>query len=789
MPKLTPVDYDPFAAAKPVGVKGPTLMPVDHDPFAAAPSAPTAQPPAQVLPDTNVVAPARLPGVLGTINDAGNDMGDAFAHHLGNIPVGLAQLIAHGMQDSPLALGAELGGRITGAPEGQPNPVTAGMHQLTNTLDDKIAAREKTYQEDVPTNTASVTGATLGEVLPWLFGIGEARTAGIIPTAVTKLQKVGTLAAEGGTMGAVQPVTTGADQPELAQLVEGEHAAPSYASQKALQIGTGAATGPVLAGIGKLLGGAKAGVQDILTRIRDPQTVADKYIAELFNANPQVLAKLQAAQPLVPGEVPSAAQVIATPDAVKAERLLRNNPNAGPAFENVENANNQARQAVIDKLAGTDDQLSAAIENRRSAAAPFIEASLQPATPAKRWGVAKNAIENLVAKPGRMPAEDFDALKAAKALVDKVRKGDLQEDDAIEEMQHLADSVTTKKAQDAFGSAFAGIEKNMIDPKPIINQIALLRNTGPGARATIRPALDAIANTLRESQNVRGKVPIDVLDSVRQNIKDYIIKPSGERASGQEIAALDPIKAKLTSLIDTHAPGYSDYLATYARNSEPINTMESVRKLVDPNAPGSLDSSGNPRTTVNRLRQVLRGDDKARYPMSDAARSDLDKLRDSLLRRSISDNKIAASGPGTAADLQAADMTRLGSLIFGDPLAGKPGQLTRALGIGVGSTLGHLVPIPGGGLAGAIIGGALPEAVGKVNARIATKIGETAASSKATADAIQRALSKATPQQRSLLGQLLLGNPAQPAAIGPPALGQAVRQAGVSATQQKVATP
>lgn len=176
--------------------------------------------------------------------------------------------------------------------------------------------------------------------------------------------------------------------------------------------------------------------------------------------------------------------------------------------------------------------------------------------------------------------------------------------------------------------------------------------------------------------------------------------------------------------------------------------------------------------------------------MSKAARAELEKVRASLLRRSISDNKIAASGPGTAADLQAADMTRLGSLIFGDPLAGKPGLVTRAVGGGVGGSLGALV---GGGVPGAIVGtslgGLLPEAVGKVNARIASKIGETAASSKATADAIQRALSKATPQQRSLLGQLLLGNPAQPAAIGPPALGQAVRQAGVSATQQKVATP
>lgn len=79
--------------------------------------------------------------------------------------------------------------------------------------------------------------------------------------------------------------------------------------------------------------------------------------------------------------------------------------------------------------------------------------------------------------------------------------------------------------------------------------------------------------------------------------------------------------------------------------------MESVGKLLDPNAPGGLNVAGDPVLGAARLKSLLRGDDKARYPMSDAARLELEGVRESLQRRGIVDNKIAASGPATAADL------------------------------------------------------------------------------------------------------------------------------------------
>jgi hypothetical protein len=146
----------------------------------------------------------------------------------------------------------------------------------------------------------------------------------------------------------------------------------------------------------------------------------------------------------------------------------------------------------------------------------------------------------------------------------------------------------------------------------------------------------------------------DILDGIRQNASRILADNHvpNSPVGTQEEAGIAPVKNQIVDALDSAIPGYRDYLASYAKHSEPINTMQSVQKLLDPAAPGSLNTAGDPQLAISRLRQVLRGDDKANYPMSDEARQQLDGVLQSLQRRGISDNKVAASGPGTAADIQ-----------------------------------------------------------------------------------------------------------------------------------------
>jgi len=134
------------------------------------------------------------------------------------------------------------------------------------------------------------------------------------------------------------------------------------------------------------------------------------------------------------------------------------------------------------------------------------------------------------------------------------------------------------------------------------------------------------------------------------------------------------------------------------------------------------------------------------------------------MRRSISDAKVGASGPSTAADLQAQGL--LSSAIFGKSLDNRGGWLGRTVGGGVGGLLGHAIGGVDGGLLGASIGSGVTDAIGAVNSRVAAKTGQTAADAGASAEAIKRWIAKQPKAQRRLLDYYLYGLPAA-TATGP----------------------
>lgn len=119
---------------------------------------------------------------------------------------------------------------------------------------------------------------------------------------------------------------------------------------------------------------------------------------------------------------------------------------------------------------------------------------------------------------------------------------------------------------------------------------------------------------------------------------------------------------------------------------------------------------------------------------------------------------MAASGPSTAADLQATGL--LSRAIFGPNLGVKGGLLSRAVGGGVGGLLGsHFGPL--GAAAGASIGGGLSDAIGALNSRVASRVGQKMANSTAAADAVDAYFARQQAAQRQgLLGYYLYGLPA-----------------------------
>jgi hypothetical protein len=232
------------------------------------------------------------------VNDFGNNLGDSFAHHVASIPVGLAQLGMHGAKtvgDLVAPADNTLSGLVTGQQKGN------WLDQQTAAYDKWVQDREQAYQGSVPDSAGSYAGATLGEVLPWATGVGEARALGLLPTATSLGGKLGLLGAEGAAMGATQPITDGGQ---------------NYGSEKAKQVAIGAATGPVLYGAGSAAKAVGRGVGNVVQHVTNPQAIADANIARLYGGDAATAQRLASAPALVPGEVPSAAQVLQTPEAV-----------------------------------------------------------------------------------------------------------------------------------------------------------------------------------------------------------------------------------------------------------------------------------------------------------------------------------------------------------------------------------------------------------------------------------------------------------------------------------------
>jgi len=239
-----------------------------------------AQAPQQDMPEQSLLARAGNAIAQGykDVNDFGNNLGDAFAHHTANLAIGPAQLLMHAANGvNNIATDAEPGNFID---------------RNTAAFDKWVQDRENAYQQNVPDSTGAYIGAGLGEVLPWATGLGEARALGLLPTASKTLGKLGTCGGEGAAMAAAQPVTNGGQD---------------YAANKAKQVGIGAATGPLLYGASAGASALGRGVSNVAQHITNPQAIADANIARLYGADDATVQRLTNAPAFVPGEVPSAA--------------------------------------------------------------------------------------------------------------------------------------------------------------------------------------------------------------------------------------------------------------------------------------------------------------------------------------------------------------------------------------------------------------------------------------------------------------------------------------------------
>lgn len=213
-----------------------------------------------------------------------------------------------------------------------------------------LSQREADYQARVPDSAASYAGAAVGEVAPWLVGIGAARGAGLLPQlrplaqTTGLLGKTGGVAARGGLL-AGEGALAGAATPVLE--------ADDFGGAKLEQIGVGAALAPVAAlgvrGVTGTLGAARQGARYLTPGGRE--ALANQQLLQQFGSDPATLAALRQQSP-VAGFQLSPAQALGTPEAVQSERILRNQRDTAPLFAALEGQQNVALRNQVSGLAG-----------------------------------------------------------------------------------------------------------------------------------------------------------------------------------------------------------------------------------------------------------------------------------------------------------------------------------------------------------------------------------------------------------------------------------------------------
>lgn len=642
-------------------------------------------------------------GVPGVSTQIGGAL-DAFQHHVMNIPHGVAQLVSHGL----------------------------GLDSAEQD-DAALRQREADYQARTAGNASSYAGAAAGEVLPWMVGIGGLKSAGLLPKlAATRdvvglgakagniAAKGGLLAAEGGLMGLVSPVT-------------GEG---SYGEQKGAQVATGAIAAPLIAaGVRGVQAGA-GGVRQAARYATEGgrEQLANQRLAKLLGTDPGTLAALRQ-NTSVPGYNLTPAQALATPEAVQAERVLRNNGLTAPAFAEAESANNAALRGEAARLAGTDADMAAAVEARRSGPGQFWRGNLVLGAEDGRFGSAgKHLADFLQSRPLNMT--EFKVLDEARKITGQVQRGTI---DALEGERRLAAlEPKTRAGKKALEQATGILNQGMVNPGRIVGELEKLSRSGN--KAVSSAAADHLA-TIAKNQDATGWVHARVLDDVRQNIGTMLGQHSPHGAVGsQEGALYGPLKAKIANTIDRALPGYRDSLAAYARLSQPINDMEAGRTLLGAIDSGGRDAGGNQAVTLNHLKSLLSQNGRADYPMSPQAEARVRAMLEALQKRSVTNNTVAASGPGTAAD------TLRGGIAL--PV------VQRGIS-GLAATLGTVLGNAPGGLAALLAS----EGMIAANNSVTRKLGQKAASAKLSAEAIeayQRQLSQQQALQQYGMPQYLL---------------------------------
>lgn len=177
-----------------------------------------------------------------------------------------------------------------------------------------------------------------------------------------------------------------------------------------------------------------------------------------------------------------------------------------------------------------------------------------------------------------------------------------------------------------------------VDPTPVIEKIDEILAGPAGQRDAVFNNLSAIRDKIAKSDGTMQTDP-EQLWGIRQSIDDAL-SPLASNEKGAKLASMElrGVQRSMDPVIDSGAPGYSDYSKAYRAASQPINAQEFLQ------SPGLFDNmKGN--MTLGKVDGAIKRIEKARLApgfsgpddISDEQMNTLYNLRSDLRRSDLGD--------------------------------------------------------------------------------------------------------------------------------------------------------
>ena len=388
-----------------------------------------------------------------------------------------------------------------------------------------------------------------------------------------------------------------------------------------------------------------------------------------FSSNADDVANAaSSARSSVPGYKPTLAEVAQDPGISTLQRGLMNTPDGAAIIGPVEQANAVTLKNTIGLLGGDEAAMAAAETARKQASTPLytaasnskaladptrtvnlidriiakhpanqalvtplnkIRESLFESYPAQQRGSDAWKVLNEVVNGPYGTRQGSVAIKSARTVMDRVRKGTITPDEALDEL------------------------------KPIAKQLSKVRNK------TFSDALELAKQHMRTPDYVLRQNPGQLMSAV-DNLKAMLGNPENAFVKGQ----LTTIKKSLVNQISKAAPEYRMAERAFAQGSQPINQMQVgglLGKKLSPALDDFYQGGGlNANSYASALRDsknlVKQATGLKNKGLADVLTTDqmatVNNVGETLAKRANANNLARPSGTNTAQNLASENLMR-----------------------------------------------------------------------------------------------------------------------------------